>query len=68
MVSIRSLDAMVDNIIDLGIELIVIDPLYKVEDMDENDQVKIKNVLRIFDQITLDTKASFPSFCERANK
>ena len=56
---IRSLDAMVDNIIDLGIELMVIDPLYKVEDMDENDQVKIKNVLRIFDQVTLDTKASF---------
>jgi hypothetical protein len=55
---IESLDAMVDGIIDKGIELIVIDPLYKVEDIDENDQAAVKKVLRVFDDITNKTGAA----------
>ena len=55
---IESLDAMVDEIIEKGIELIVIDPLYKVEDIDENDQAAVKKVLRVFDDITNKTGAA----------
>ena len=50
---IESLYAMVGDIKEKGIDLIVIDPLYKVEDIDESDQARVKEVLRIFDDITM---------------
>jgi RecA-family ATPase len=55
---IQDLDAMIDRIIELGVKLIIVDPLYKVADLDESDQAAIKGVLRVFDQVVEETGAS----------
>jgi hypothetical protein len=55
---IESLDMMVDEIIEKGIGLIVVDPFYKVHDIDEIDQASVKKVLRSFDEITDKTDAT----------
>lgn len=55
---IESLDMMVDEIIEKGIDLIVVDPFYKVHDIDEIDQASVKKVLRSFDEITDKTDAT----------
>jgi hypothetical protein len=55
---IQSLETMIYHCIKNKIELIIIDPLYKLDDIDENDQKTTKSILRKFDDIIEQTGAS----------
>lgn len=55
---IKSLEGMIEPIKEMGIEMVIIDPLYKVADIDESDQARVKEVLRVFDDITQLTGAA----------
>jgi hypothetical protein len=55
---IKSLKGMIPELIEKGVKLIVVDPLYKLESIDENNTQDMGNLLRELDQVVEETGAS----------